>query len=372
VDIIVTFPINHKMTRLPVLWGLVFSFLFIGCFEKKGDQMVAIEWEGRQPRAITIPLKMLPGNSYDSVAQIVHIQLANTKTPILGEYSILKSALLFRPVIAFTRGLKYEVWISGKLISEIEIPVDNELRVPEVGCIFPTNDTVPLNLLKIYILFSKPMQEGQSMDKITLIRNRRDTIPSVFLDLQPELWNKTRTILTLWLDPGRIKRELQPNKTLGTPLQQGERYQIVVHKDWRDVEGVALANDYRQSFVVGLRDSISPSTQSWTIHAPKSATTQPLKIGLNESLDYVLLKNAVHIVDKKGNVINGNVEIGTEERIFIFIPDVAWNAGEYWVEVESRLEDLAGNNLNRLFDKDLSKPGKTEQKEVYKRSFHIK
>jgi hypothetical protein len=371
VDVIVTFPINHKMTRLPVIWGLVVSFLLIGCLEKKDDQLVAIEWEGRHPRGITIPLKMLPGIAHDSVGQLVHIQLATTKTPILGEYSVQEDALLFRPVIAFTRGLKYEVRVSDKLISEIEIPLDSTLTVPEVGCIFPTSDTVPLNLLKIYILFSKPMQEGQSLDKVAVIRNRQDTIPSVFLDLQPELWNKERTILTLWLDPGRIKRDLQPNKAMGSPLQQGASYQILVRKDWRDVEGVALANDYRQNFVVGLRDGISPSTESWTIHAPKPATTQPVKIELKESLDYVLLKNAVRIVDNKGTVINGDIEIGTEEKALIFIPSVAWNAGEYWVEVEARLEDLAGNNLERLFDKDLSKPGKGEQKEVYKRSFHV-
>jgi len=333
--------------------------------------MVAIEWEGKQPRGIRIPLKLLPGISYDSVGQLVHIQLPNTKTPILGEYSIMEDALLFRPVIAFTRGLKYEVRISDKLLSEIEIPLDSTLTVPEVGCIFPTSDTVPLNLLKIYILFSKPMQEGQSLDKIKVIRNRLDTIPSVFLDLQPELWNKQRTILTLWLDPGRIKRDLQPNKAMGSPLQQGASYQILIRKDWRDVEGVPLANDYRQNFVVGLRDSLSPATESWKIHTPKPATTQPLKIELQESLDYVLLKNAVRIHDDKRNVINGDIEIGTEEKILVFIPSVAWNAGKYWVEVESRLEDLAGNNLNRLFDKDLSKPGKGEQKQVYKRSFHV-
>ena len=40
-----------------------------------------------------------------------------------------------------------------------------------------------------------------------------------FLDLQPELWNAEGTVLTLWLDPGRIKRDLIPNKELGIPLK---------------------------------------------------------------------------------------------------------------------------------------------------------
>jgi hypothetical protein len=41
--------------------------------------------------------------------------------------------------------------------------------------------------------------------------------------------------------------------------------------------------------IVGLRDSLSPSTEAGNT-APKPATTYPLKIELNESLDYVLLK----------------------------------------------------------------------------------
>jgi hypothetical protein len=215
------------------------------------------------------------------------------------------------------------------------------------------------------------MQEGQSLKNIVLIKDRHDTIPSVFLDLEPELWNKERTMLTLWLDPGRIKRGLQPNEKLGSPLQQGASYQIVIKQDWRDAEGISLASAYRKDFVVGLRDSLSPDPGFWTIHAPKSGSRQSLKIDLHEPLDYVLLKNAIRIVDNTGNVINGITETEAEETILNFIPSAIWNTGGYTVEIESRLEDLAGNNLNRLFDKDLTKQNTGEQKEVYKRSFHI-
>ena len=81
--------------------------------------------------------------------------------------------------------------------------------------IYPTQDTVPENLLKIYLQFSKPMREGQALRHIELLKNNRDTLPGVFLDLQPELWNVDRTTLTVWLDPGRIKRDLQPNGPIG-------------------------------------------------------------------------------------------------------------------------------------------------------------
>ena len=77
---------------------------------------------------------------------------------------------------------------------------------------------MPENLLKIYLRFSHPMREGQSDKYISLIKNGKDTLPDVFLNLQPELWNEDRTVLTVWLDPGRIKRDLQPNLKLGNPL----------------------------------------------------------------------------------------------------------------------------------------------------------
>ena len=128
--------------------------------------------------------------------------------------------VIFKPMIAFTRGLKYKVYVRNELIDEI---ADTDLLIqstaPEVVAVYPALDTLPENLLKFYIRFSKPMQEGDELQHIHLIKDGRDTMSSVFLDL--ELWNNERTMLTLWLDPGRIKRELQPNKLLGPPLNKG-------------------------------------------------------------------------------------------------------------------------------------------------------
>ena len=57
------------------------------------------------------------------------------------------------------------------------------------------------------------MQEGHSLENILLIRNEKDTIRDAFLDLQPELWNKEGTVLTLWFDPGKDqKRSCSPMK----------------------------------------------------------------------------------------------------------------------------------------------------------------
>ncbi len=52
-----------------------------------------------------------------------------------------------------------------------------------------------------------------------------------------------------------------------------------------------------------------------------------------------------------------------KERAFLFYASESWKAGEYNLRIEGRLEDLAGNNLNRPFDKDLKTKGKSKPNE---------
>jgi Bacterial Ig-like domain len=367
-----TNPIINKKIRFPFLWGLVFSFLLFSCSgDKKDTREVILQWDGKKAESIIIPMGLLREIPKDSIQSLLHIQLINSHSPILGEYSITDDAVVFKPLIAFTRGLKYKVLLSGKLLSEIGVPAGNKDTAPEVVSVYPTSDTVPVNLLKIYIAFSKPMQEGESVNNIAVIKNKTDTVPSVFLDLEPELWNNERTILTLWLDPGRIKRDLQPNKAMGLPLEQGVSYQIIIKTGWRDTEGDSLASAYHKVFFAGPRDSLSPNPSRWTIQPPKVGSTQPLKIKLHESLDFLLLKNAVRVVGHSGNSIEGVMEPEAAETVVNFIPSATWRSGDYSIQVESRLEDLAGNNLDRLFDKDLKKKDQSMPKRGYILSFHV-
>jgi hypothetical protein len=289
VDLMLTNSFYNKKVRLYPLWSLAFSFLLIACSgNERENPPVTIHWKDNRAESIIIPMKLLSGIPKDSIRELVHVQLAKMNTPMIGEFTLMDGAARFRPAIVFTRGLRYEVRSGNKLLSEFEIPRDDTDPAPTVLSIYPSSGTLPENLLKIYIAFSKPMQEGEAGKKVAVIKDGNDTIPA-FLDLDQELWNKERTVLTLWLDPGRIKRDLQPNVGLGTPLHQGSHYQVLVKKHWRDANGVAMANDYQKDFVAGPRDSTSPDQTRWTIHKPQPESTQPLKIDLHESLDYVLL-----------------------------------------------------------------------------------
>lgn len=364
--------IHINKARLQVICCLVF-LLFAGCVETRNNNTpVTIQWDGKKAVGLQISRSSLTDFSKDSVANWLQVQLANTGTSILGEYEVQEDSVLFRPLVAFTRGLQYKVTWRDMLLQQFEIPEDSARKDPEVISIYPSGDSMPVNLLKMYVEFSKPMQEARALENIAVVRNGEDTIPSVFLNLEPELWNRERTILTIWLDPGRTKRDLQPNKTMGSPLQTGSRYEVLIKPGWADAEGATLASYYRKSFVAVGRDNSSPDETKWTIHVPPAGTVEPLKIGLNEQLDYLLLKSAISFVDDKGNMLPGIIETSQQETVLRFTPVHAWVAGEYAVEIEPRLEDLAGNNLERLFDTDLLNEKGDRKLKVYKRVFHIR
>jgi len=346
---------------------ILFSLtLFVGCAQRQESSKagLSIRWKNGQATGLFIPLSLLKTISRDEISESVKVQLAkpSTKTAIFGEYKINQDTLVFEPLIPFTGGLRYEVILEKALLADIEIPKSTD--IPALSGIYPSQDTLPENLLKFYFVFSRPMVEGHSLQYISLLNQQGDTLPHTFLNLQPELWNAEKTILTLWLDPGRIKRDLQPNKHLGTPLTQGKRYKLVVSDQWPDDRGATLKQNYTKNFVVTVRDNTSPSTKNWQLTTPQKGTLKPLEVNLKETLDFILLQNAVQVVNSQGQPIEGSIQLSEEERKWQFIPLKPWVIGEYKLQIEARLEDPAGNNLNRLFDRDItnSKNALSQQK----------
>jgi len=347
----------NRMTRF-VLMSLVFFFIWEGCQphsrpDKPSD--VKILWNIRKAARLSISKRLTGELDKAQAEKQVLIYLDTNDTPILGEYDLTADEIIFTPLIPFTRGKTYRVKIKGKQVRAIEIDTDIVVAVPGVMEVYPTRDTVPENLLKIYIEFSQPMKEGEALQHIVLIKNDRDTLHDEFLDLQPELWNDDRTVLTLWFDPGRIKRDLQPNLKMGPPLIKGNKYTLIVKNDWENEDGKTLGQIFVKNFIAGDYDNLSPNTRQWKIVTPKAGTNNPLEVDFNESLDYMLVKNAISIMQEGGKYIAGDFNVHKGEMGFSFVPESPWQKGEYVLSVEARMEDLAGNNLDRLFERDLMK-----------------
>ncbi len=353
-----------------ILYGLLFFslILLVACRDVSKNTGITISWTADKPTAIHIPVRLIPEKK-DSAIFLLATRVEGSQTNILGNYHV-SDVVVFEPLIPFTRGNTYHVYYRDSLIATFNIPLGDSSNVRVVN-VYPQKDTLPINLLKIYLQFSSPMRESVSAQYIQLTRNGTDTLKDVFLDLQPELWNENRTVLTVWLDPGRIKRELQPNQKLGNPLQEGSWYELLISKQWKNASGVPLQADFKYRFTVGGRDSLSPKPSEWRILSPKANSKAPLLIVLNESLDHFLLNESIQVANKDGTIIKGQFYTEKNDSQCRFIPTAPWLAGEYQLLIDASLEDLAGNNLNRPFDRDMKKTKTPSTERVHRRTFRI-
>jgi len=352
--------------RLGFALSLIFFVLTLLNSCKAKDE-ISIVWEDNRAKAIVIPKSIFNADDIDQL----QVRLQKHIDPVLGEFEKGDDAIVFKPVVPFTAGFVYEVFSRKKMIGSVSIPLPANTKKAVLTNIFPTADTVPGNLLKIYLEFSAPMREGEALQYIHLLDDNKDTLHDVFLDLQPELWNKERTALTLWLDPGRIKRDLIPNRKMGNPLRKENWYTLTVSAEWKDVQGLPLQKTRVKKFFVRERDSYSPELGSWTIQTPKAGTNQPLQISFGESLDYFLLGETINILNEKNEIIPGQIKITDKERMIAFTPLQPWKEGSYRIKVKAILEDLAGNNLNRPFDRDTKTQKQVFDKDDFERKFVI-
>ena len=107
------------------------------------------------------------------------------------------------------------------------------------------------NQLRFYLHFATPMVLGEAYDHLLLLKENGQPVLRPFLEIGEELWDNSRTRLTLLIDPGRIKRGLSPREEHGPVLEAGGKYTLVVTKGWQDAAGQPLAEDFRKSFTAG-------------------------------------------------------------------------------------------------------------------------
>lgn len=319
---------------------LLVVLILISC--GKQEQPLVINWEAGKAVSVSLNRSLLPAD------HVPTINVSGSQYHVLCTVSTNRNAMVFTPAVPFERGQVYDVMLGSKSIHSFEIPVDSLAQPPKVLASFPSCDTVPENLLKVYLTFDQPMMEGRAYEFIRLInRSTGDTVAAAFLDLEPELWSEDGKSLTLWLDPGRIKQDLIPNKVLGSVLTKNSRYELVVLPGWRSKAGLALNQVYRRTYVAGERDSERPDLR-WKVSVDGSVV-----VDLGETLDWSLLTSAISVWKGDGE-ISGSIGVENCERRIRFTPEAPLKAGNYRIEVQSRLEDLAGNNLNRLFETDVT------------------
>lgn len=273
---------------------------------------------------------------------------------MLGSYEVTREAIVFRPRFPLVAGLTYTVRFDG---FETTVTVPAKTATPTVlAQVYPTAGALPANQLKFYLDFSAPMSFGDAYRHIRLLDGDGREVPRAFLQTAHELWDGRRQRFTLILDPGRIKRGLRSNVEDGAPLRIGSAYRLVIDAGWRDGEGQPLRQPFEKPFRVIAADRTAPDSGAWRMNAPGGGTTEPLELALNEPLDRALLEDMLVVLDSRGEPVEGQITIAGAETRWVFRPRQPWGRGGYAVRVSTKLEDLAGNNLRRLFDEDVTHP----------------
>jgi hypothetical protein len=121
-----------------------------------------------------------------------------------------------------------------------------------------------------------------------------------------------------------VKRDLQPNKQLGAPLEKGETYTLIISNNWKSKSGAQLSAEFTKSFIVAARDSVSPAPSLWKLKIPDASTGDSLVAVLNESHDYLLLKSAVFIESESGESVQCELFVKSKEKRIAFVPKSEW------------------------------------------------
>ena len=282
-------------------------------------------------------------------ASVFTVSTGRDLPPLFGTYSIEAGSLTFHPRYPLASGVTYHAVFHPPGTA----PVEATFRGPEpvaapparVTAMYPSSPVLPANQLKLYIVFSAPMQGGDFWPSIHLID--QDGKPAWLPFVGQELWNRDNTRLTLIFDPGRIKRGVKPNVDLGPVLVEGKRYTLIIDREFRDVNGRPMAEPFRHEFAAGAAERRAVDTALWKLSRPRAGSREPLVIRFDRPLDFALLSDVFQVPG-----VSGASTIGPGETEWRFQPAQAWTAGEHKVVIDMALEDLAGNRIGRPFDVD--------------------
>jgi hypothetical protein len=294
--------------------------------------------------------------SRDKCAALFSVQTDGTdaKQPsMLGTWSAAGTALRFTPRFPLTAGVRYRAtWQppGGKAVTSLhEVQKKNAAPSTMVEHIYPGSDVLPENLLKFYLHFSAPMSGGGIYQHIHLRDETGREVELPFLEIDEELWDREMKRLTLFIDPGRIKRGVKPLEEIGPALVAGKRFTLTIDAAWQDAAGLPLKQAGVKTFTVSPPDRTPPDPKAWKITAPPSQSCEPLRVAFSEPMEQALALRLIAVAD-----VPGQAALDESGIRWSFTPDKPWRAGAHRLVIQPDLEDLAGNSIGKPFEVDIA------------------
>jgi hypothetical protein len=308
---------------------------------------------GLSDAALDPAVRCVDGAS-DCAAFVVTVQEGDS-TPIAGTYRMKGGRIEFHPRFPLDPGRTYHARLvlrDTTLRTALTVAGERHEATTVVVRAYPS-DTVPENLLRLYLEFSDSMSRESGVAHVHLLDDAGREVEHAFLPLEGDFWNPAHTRYTVFFDPGRVKRGILPNEQMGRALRAGNTYTLVVDSAWHDAHGQPLARPFRQR-LVATTAVLAPITLSeWRIDAPRAGTTEPVLVGFPRPLDRALLDRAVGVETNEGKPVEGSVTIAPGERRWTFTPRAPWSNAPYRLVVLTLLEDVAGNQVDHAFEVDL-------------------
>lgn len=296
-----------------------------------------------------------------AVAPVSALALGAALVPTAGEWQRTAGTARFHPRFAPSPGAQLAVVTTlepgasdWRVLARIRIPLGRSQPTTVVTAIRPGAPIVPENLLRFAVEFSAPMDEGSAAGRVHLVDGAGAEVEGALHPMPPELWDRARRRLTLLLEPGRIKRGLQPHEQAGPPLRHGEEVALVVDRDLRDAGGAPLVERASRIYRVGPPERRRIDPEAWTVTWPTRESSE-LVVEFDRPLDRLLVRRYLRVADASGRPVPGAAVLEEDSRRWRFTPDAPLDVSR--VHVDARLEDLAGNSVRRVFDRDLRDRG---------------
>lgn len=283
--------------------------------------------------------------------------------PMAGTWRIAGGVIRFEPQFPFAQGVHYRAeFFPARVFGRASgaAPVVSSFQLPTVATpattltqVYPSVETLPENHLKFYLQFSGPMSGGGIYEHIKLRDASGREVDKPFLELDEELWDPGMTRLTLFIDPGRIKRGVKPHEDVGAVFEAGKTYTLSIDASWRDAAGKPLKAAVSKTYRIVAADRTSPDTARWKVRPAKAGTREPLQVEFDEPMDHALALRMIGVM-APGRSVVGEASLGEGDRLWSFVPAQPWRTGAHRLLVATTIEDLAGNNIGKAFDVEMA------------------
>lgn len=210
-------------------------------------------------------------------------------------------------------------------------------QAPVLGRVHPETESVPVNLLRLYVDFSRPMAGEDAFEHIQLLDAAGKPIEDAFREL--ELWSRDNTRLMLYVHPGRVKTGLALGDMAGPVIEEGRTYTLRILPGMKGRNGRRSTSSFSRTLRVGKADHEPPDLARWTL----TPARDHVAIETDEFVDHAGLEEFLRVEGVAGRW-------AAYGRRVYFVPERPLEPGQYRLLADARLEDLAGNNFIKPFE----------------------